>query len=266
MRAFFSVCCLAVVAACGSSSGTVPPKADAGHDATPPRKRDAGTPILDSGSTSNDAAGCSGAGATWAKMDHQPIVLADPKNKDHRTVAGVDIDGASGMGTTLPEVEAILCPGTPAGHGPSGTRVEAWGVSNEVQAYYDPASLLVEEVNLYPGYYGTMTLPTDPAGPDAGHTFTVGLGQVQKDGAPFVIDWTDVMFTAGTELYNALQYNAAGYTGYDPTSCRTTAACPDNSSSGQRQWQLVTINVTLVFGLGGTAANQSTVVEIDLAP
>jgi len=252
--------------ACGSPGGVGPPKTDAGHDATPRPKKDSATPDLDEGITAETSTGCSSVGGVWATMDHQPILLADPKNKDHRTVAGVDIDGTSGTGTTVPEVEAILCPGTPLGPGPSGTVLEAWGGSNEVVAAYDPTTTVVQDVSLFPGYVGTMTLPTDPAGPDAGHTFTVGVGQVQMDGAPFTIDWTDLKFTAGTQLFNALQYNAAGYPGYDPTSCLSNSACPENTSSGKRQWQLVTINVTLTFGLGGTSADESTVVEIDLQP
>jgi len=264
LLSFFSVATLAF--ACGSSGGATAPKTDAGHDAAHPPKKDAGPPTLDSGATTGDGDGCSGAGATWARMDHEPIFLADPKDEHHRMVAGVDIDGVSGTGTTLPVVESILCPGTPLGHGPSGTLLEAWGVSSEVQAAYDPKTLVVQQITLLPGYLGTMTLPTDPAGPDAGHTFTVGLSEVLKDGAPFVIDWIGPTFTAGTELYNAIQYNAAGYAGYDPTSCRATSACPDNTSSGQRQWYFPGINLTLVFGLAGTADMQSAVVEIDLLP
>jgi hypothetical protein len=257
-----------LTAACGDSSGSVvPPRGDAGHDAAPPREEDSGPPPpLDSGTTNKDAGGCPSVGLAWAKMDHQPIFLADPKNMGDREVAGFDLDGASGMGITLPEVESILCPGSPLGRGPDLTQLEGWGGSNEVQAAYDPKTLLVEQVSLYPGYYGTLVLPTDPAGPDAGHTFTVGLGQVLKDGAPFVIDWGDVKFVAGTELYNAIAYNAAFYPGYYPTSCLVLGACAENSSSGQRQWQLLDLDVVFTFNLTGTEDEQSSVVEIDLQP
>ena len=267
MRALPLLLSLAALSlACGSPGGVGPPKTDAGHDATSRPKEDSAPPDRDDGTTPETSTGCSSVGAVWATMDHQPILLADPKNEEHRTVAGVDIDGTSGTGITVPEVEAILCPGTLLGSGPDGTVLEAWGGSNEVVAAYDPTTTVVQVVSLFPGYLGSMTLPTDPAGPDARHTFTVGLGQVQRDGAPFTIDWTDLKFTAGTQLFNALQYNAAGYPGYDATSCLSVSACPVNTSSGKRQWQLVTINVTLTFGLGGTAAEQSTVVEIDLQP
>ena len=115
----------------------------------------------------------------------------------------------------------------------------------------------MEGVSLFPGYLGAMTLPTDPAGPDAGHTFTVGLGQVLLDGAPFAIEWTGTMRSAENELYNALSYNAACYPGYDPTPCETTGDCAVTTAGSQRQLSIPAIGLTLGFDLAGTEASRA---------
>jgi hypothetical protein len=270
MRPFLLLLALGpVFAACGAASTGATPKPDAGHDATPDRMEDTSTPAIDSGCpivTDALCTPCTPVGPVWASMDKQPIYLADPLNKGHRMVAGVDLDGPDGTGITVQIAETVLCPGTPLGKGPGGTRIEGWGVSNEVRFAYDPTTFHVEEVALFPGYVGVMTLPTDPAGPDAGHTFTLGLGAVELDGAPFVIDWTDHDFVNGNELYNALQYNSACYGGYDATPCGETGACTITMTGGKRQWSIDEIEASFTFQLGSTEAAESTVIEIDMTP
>jgi hypothetical protein len=258
MRAF--VLLLALPAACGGSPETPQPKVDAGHDVAEEAMDDSGTPVLDTGSPLEAATKCEAL-----TFDHDPIVLSDPKNDGDRVVAGLDIDG-DGKGITIPEVEAQICAGNPGGGGAGGTRVETWGASRELRLDYEPTTLLVEGVGLFPGYLGVMTLPTDPSGPDAGHTFTVGLGQVLLDGAPFAIEWTGTMRSAENELYNAISYNAACYPGYDPTPCETNGNCAVATVGSERQFSIPTIGVTLGFSLEGTEAEQSSVVEIDLLP
>jgi hypothetical protein len=248
---------LVLTAACGGAAGTPEPKVDAGHDAAAEATADSGTPTLDTGSSTGDATKCS-----ELDFDHEPIVLSDPMANGDRVVAGLDV----GKGITIPEVEAKLCAGDPHGTGPGGTLVDTWGASGELRLAYDPTTLFVEGVGLYPGYQGVMTLPTDPSGPDAGHTFTVGLGQVLLDGAPFAIEWTGTMRSAENELYNAISYNAACYPGYDSTPCETTGDCAVTTVGGERQFSIPTIGFTLGFQLEGTAAEESTVVEIDLLP
>lgn len=255
----------ASLAACSASSGA-PARSDAGHDAG----EDTGTPdtgspgLLDTGMGGDETGPtCAGVGAVWAQMDRQPIFMSDATKMGHTVVGGVDLDGASGSGVTIPEVEAHLCRGSPAGKGPDETLLEVWGVSNELELTYDPTTFGVEAVSLFPGYLGTMTLPTDPSGPDAGHTFTIGLGPMLRDGQPFSIDWTDVGFTAGNQLYNAIQYNAQCYVGYGAAPCNTTGACPTMISGTERLWTIVAAGATLHFDLG--SAEGTTVVEIDLA-
>jgi hypothetical protein len=247
---------LVLPAACGGAAGMPEPKMDAGHDVAEETASDTGTTVLDTGSSTGDATQCEGL-----EFDKAPIVLSQMASGD-RIVAGLDV----GAGITIPEVEARLCAGDPHGAGPAGTLVDTWGASAELRLAYDPTTLLVEGVGLFPGYLGVMTLPTDPSGPDAGHTFTVGLGQVLLDGAPFAIEWTGTMRSAENELYNAISYNAACYPGYDPTPCETTGDCAVAMVGAQRQFSIPTIGVTLGFNVAGTAAEQSSVVEIDLLP
>jgi hypothetical protein len=255
----------AFAAACSGASSSPMPSMDAGHDATPVTK-DSGLDATDAVVLLDANVRCVSVGALWATMDHQPIFLADPKDQNHRMVAGVDIQGAAGLGITIQHAESILCPGDPLGAGPGGTRILGWGESNEVRFAYDPSTFLVEEVALFPGYVGVMTLPTDPAGPDAGHTFTLGLGPVELDGVPFVIDWTDDHFVNGNELYNALQYNSACYGGYDATPCGETGACTITMTGGKRQWSIDAIEASFTFQLGTTEEAESTVIEIDMTP
>ncbi len=255
----------ALLPACSGNSGPPASPPDAGHDVDVEAKEDTGTPVFDTGAPTGESGQCASLGVTWMKMDHAPILLADPKLGGDRVVGGLDIDGG-GKGLTIPEVVAQLCAGNPLGRGPGGTLIEGWGDSNELRLDYNATTLFVEGVALFPGYVGTMTLPTDPAGPDAGHTFTVGLGAMQKDGQPFLIDWTDVEFAAGNELYNALQYNSACYAGYDAAPCKKTGACTVTMSGTERQFSIDQVSLTLDFELGGSEAAESTVVEIDLLP
>jgi hypothetical protein len=258
---------LALVTACGGGDGrSPPPGSDArADDAHPGRESGAEAAVNDVSVRLDASTGCA-AGAVWARMDRQPIFLANPKDHDHTTLAGIDLDGADGMGITIPEVQALLCAGSPVGGGLDGTSIEAWGNSNEVELAYDPGTQLVEAAILRPGYLGTMALPTDPAGPDAGHTFIVGIGPIERDGAPFVIDWTDPSFAAGNLLFNAISYNAGGYPGYYAMSCKVAGSCTINDATGVRQFAIPSINLVLDFDLLGTPAVESTVIEIDMAP
>jgi len=250
-------------AACAGSSDAV---RDGGHDAgakdAAASDAEAGYdgPILpgfDSGSP------CESPGAVWAKMDAQPVVLFDPMRHGDRFVAGLDLDGKMEQGLSLAEAIAVLCTAHALGTR-GGSTLVGWGISNEVKASCSGGGR-VEGILLSNGYLGSLRLPTDPKGPDAGHVFEISIGQLRRDGSPWTLDWKDPSFTGQNQLYNAILYNSGAYPGYSTTSCRTTSACPYTVLEGIRRWSFPAAGLELTFPTAGSLEAESSVLEMDIA-
>jgi hypothetical protein len=208
--------------------------------------------------------GCSSSSLTetGTKMDVAPLTATSG--------ADLDLGGAGGDGITLPEAQAVLCEGTDLGDvHKDGMHVQAWGSSNEVQLEYDVISGDGQALSLLPGYLGTFTFTSDPGYPPM-HSFTVGLGPLEEDGAPIVLDWSGTDATTQNDLFNALMYTYGTPLGiYDgsplPQSCELLSQCPVNKSGGLVQWDIVPLQITFTFGSISDQPAASTVSEIDLA-
>jgi hypothetical protein len=246
-------------AACSNASERTGP-GDAGRDATKPIEAAAPDVSSQEASSESDSGGCTGPGLAkrWVSMDHAVITATSAANLD------LDPDG----GLTLEKAQAVLCEGTELASLADGGHVQAWGAESEVQLVFDPGTGDGEGLSLFEGYLGSFDFQSDPsAGPV--HHYTLGIDQIEEDGAPVEIEWAVTPFTVGTDVFNALMYTYGTplgvYSGPLTTSCQTVSVCPVNTSSGQAIWNIVPLGITFTFNSVDVQPAASTAMEIDLS-
>jgi hypothetical protein len=248
---------LLLCVACSSASDGKGP-VDGGKDATR-READAPDASPEAASTDSGSGDCTGPALakTWVSMDHAVVTATSAANLDLME------DG----GLTISEAQAILCEGNPLASLPDGSHVQAWGGSNEVELVFDPGSGDGETLSLFEGYLGAFAFQSDPSA-GAVHHYTLGIGQIQRDGAPFEIEWSAPGFANGTDVFNALMYTygrALGvYSGPLSMSCQSVSVCPVNTSDGEAVWEIVPLGITITFASVDVQPAASTAKEIDL--
>jgi hypothetical protein len=258
MRPLRSLAIAASCLACGSANENTG-ALDGGKDRTEPR--DVAPDVAIEAANGDGGSGeCTGPGLAkrWASMDKAVITATSAANLD------LDQDG----GLTLANAQAVLCQGTELASLPDGSHVQAWGASNEVELQFDPGSGDAEGLSLFQGYSGSFEFQSDPkAGPV--HHYTLGIGQLEEDGAPIEIEWAANPFTVGTDVFNALMYTYGSplgiYCGPLTTSCQKVSVCPVNTSSGDAIWDIVPLGITFTFGSVEEQPAASTAKEIDLS-
>jgi hypothetical protein len=208
------------------------------------------------GSSESGAGGCStlaGKLARWSVMDESPFA---PWN-----LAGLNI-GSMDAGITLSEAESINCLGTPVSllsspdaGAPDGGVCDpcghcyaeiAWGTSQEVDFEYDTTTHVVAQVVLNLGYTGAADFWSDPqskldppdvaasrpspSAPKSNHYHMVIGQQIQRNGEPYELDWTDPNIASHMKIYNAMMYFYGAPTGIyvggdNPVSCEDDQTC-----------------------------------------
>ncbi len=168
--------------------------------------------------TTSSAGGATGAGGAGGgnpcstDFAGAPILLVPAR------AGNLDLAGPSGTGLTIPEAEKIDCAcvsmgtggGSGAGTGGSGqTGYCTFGGSGALGAMFSTSNEVISALNVWPGYLGTLSFKSR----DGTHSyaFSVSGKQVQKDGAPFTLDWNLAGFNQNPqfdqevdELYDAL--------------------------------------------------------------
>lgn len=232
--------------------------ASAAMDAGAPRSESGPDVAADSG-TPPPEGGCTEAERTaiWAKMDVQPLL----PTKAAALLALKPFPSRA-------EAESVLCVGHDLGDVlGDGSRVEGWGSSNEVQLTYDPATGDGKVLSLYLGYTGSCDFTSEPAkGPVHAYHLVVGQ-QIQKDGLPFELNWSDPAFAAGNEVYSALLYTFGRpsiYTGED-MNC-LPAMCPLSPSTTPASFLVAPLSFEMWFADPSLQPAASTIVRVDLLP
>jgi hypothetical protein len=204
----------------------------------------------------------------WAEMLTQPILPGVPYlqiGKDplgfpiyngkwgtglgHTSIAGMDVDGIDWTGIDIEGAESLLCSSIPLGGSSDGltpTEAVCFGDSCEVLFEYVPATHVVGQIVLGLGYSGAADFWSDPKSkadpPDSSAEINPASGvrqnhyhmvlgqQIQRNGIPFELDWTDPKITNHMKVYNAQMYyygSAQGiYLGNDdPQTCQEDGSC-----------------------------------------
>jgi hypothetical protein len=206
----------------------------------------------------------------WAEMLQQPLFPGTPylqigkdangfpiyNNKwgtglGHTSYAGMDLDSTDWQGITFAGAQQLLCSAIDIGGDSDGitpTEATCFGDSCEVLFEYVPATHVVGQVVLSLGYTGAADFWSDPKSKldppladgscipgsspcvKANHYHMVIGQEIQKNGAPFELNWTDPKITAHMMIYNAQMYyygTAQGlYVGGDnPESCEEDQSC-----------------------------------------
>jgi hypothetical protein len=170
----------------------------------------------------------------WAKLLNQPIIPGDPNNGFKPTFGGLNLAGPDWGGITFQEVEQKLCSGIDVGPAGDGTQVSegaCFGDNCEFLFAYVAATHVVNQVVLNLGYTGACDFTSDPK--YSKHSYHMVIGQqIQKDNAPWEIDWTDSKLVSLMEIYNGMQYSFGGaasqggiYNGPNPVPCNVDNSC-----------------------------------------
>jgi hypothetical protein len=290
MRFFlFAVVTAALAAGCGmvlGDSGRNGDAGDAGIESSTPT-HESGAPT--DGGPSVDANPCPDMNAIWAQMDTQPIL-------PFKSAALLTLSGKHDAFVSLSEAESILCKGHDLGDVVGdGTRVQGWGSANEVELDYQPTTGAGNFVRLGPGYTGSLDFYSDPASkidpPGSGATPCIpGTGtstrrclsanhyrvmtgqQIQKNGLPFEIDWSDLTQASNQmRLFNALSYwlgTPIGlYVGGDYSdACTDGWGCFVTPTGSGLSFEIPEVSLTFIFPDTTSQPAASTVGGIDLLP
>jgi hypothetical protein len=162
--------------------------------------------------------------------------------------AGLNVDGTDWNGITFAGAQALLCSAVDLGSSSDGitpTEQTSFGNSQEVIFEYVPQTQVVGQIILSLGYTGAADFYSDPnskldpgtiKSPVPGITgltnhYHIVIGQqIQKNGAPFELNWTDPTITSHMMIYNAQMYfygsQQGVYLGHDdPQSCEDDQSC-----------------------------------------
>jgi streptogramin lyase len=165
------------------------------------------------------------------------------------SLANVDLNESGFATVPLAYFESVNCAGTPAAlaglSDVPGALAFTWGWNGDIYAEFAPGGAQVLSfLQITGGYTGTLSFTSRIAGAYGSHTYVLGLHTLQRDGAPFAIDWTNQtsVEAAVNELYDAL---LATYAHTFPSSdCIASRECiavlsPTNSSTfGAPDWVL----------------------------
>jgi hypothetical protein len=193
-----------------------------------------GTAATSSDSTQSTAALRPRAAA--CTPDSQPSIWHDSfaqPLKPPRYAAGLDLavtDDYQLM--TLDGVQQALCAGTliPDSDPQSTDDNYSWGTGDNppFQASFDKTTHKMTSVAFGDGYTGTIEWKSRTGGTFGDHTYSAKVGDsIQRDGAPFVIDWTnqDAADKAATELFDGLVATFAPSLPGESVNCRTSQHC-----------------------------------------
>lgn len=187
---------------------------------------------------------------TWAQLLQWPIDPGNKANNFHPEFGGgltcgkgvptpcgpLDLAGPEWGGVTFEQAEQLLCTGTdigPAGDGMQPAEGACFGDNCEFLFAYVSATHVVNQVVLNLGYTGACDFksdPTDNVFAKGAHSYHMVIGQqIQKDGQPFEINWTDSKLSSLMEIYNGMMYTFGGpgiYPGTaDKLPCSADSSC-----------------------------------------
>jgi hypothetical protein len=202
------------------------------------------------------------------------------QGQGHTSFAGMDVDGPDWGGIDIEGAEALLCSSIPLGGSSDGltpTEEVAFGESQEVLFEYVPATHVVGQIILSLGYTGAADFWSDPKSKldppgngggapshipgftDTAHLsnhYHIVIGQeIQKNGAPFQLEWTDPKIESLMDIFNAQMFyygSAQGlYVGGDnPQPCSVDGSClfyPPADAPSNNQLCIFGIRPLLVY-------------------
>ena len=150
---------------------------------TPPAVDDGGVGFGDpskEGTTKTETCSAPVKAKRWSAMVKEPV-------KPPRFAGGLDMAGGdSWAGLTIEDAEKINCQSIAAGDN-GGEAFNYWGDAAELVMTYRRSNHKGLRFIVRPGYRGVLTAKS----PDGKHTYGFPVNaQMQKDGAPFTLDWT----------------------------------------------------------------------------
>lgn len=174
--------------------------------------------------------------AAACTADSQPSIWHDSFTqplKPPRYAAGLDLavtDDYSIM--SLDDVQQALCAGTliPDTDPTSTDDTYSWGPGDNppLQVSFDKTSHKMTAIAFGDGYTGTLDFKSRTGGAFGDHVYSAKVGgAVTRDGAPFVIDWTnqDAADKGATELFDALVATFSPSLPGESVNCRLSQHC-----------------------------------------
>ena len=175
--------------------------------------------------------------ARWKKMVKEPIMPPSIGGgldiSGGPTWSGMTIDQAEDPGVSDAKPHGGNCQSTNAGDQfGNGTIVNTWGDNSELWMDYRVSTRKANWLNFWAGYQGTV----DFTSPDGADKFQIPVQtQIQKNGAPLVIDWLAKDHKAFgapfNQLYRGLIHTFAPAIPLEPdgTTCYDTGRCVQGS-------------------------------------
>jgi hypothetical protein len=184
-------------------------------DTTPSHPSDAGV--------DGDATTACNPATAW------PAMLAAAISPLH-TAANLDLNHDGTGLVSLAYAESVNCALTAvADAGVAGESEGTWGTHQEVAVYTDVSTSDVASLIVGAGYTGAISFSSRAGGPYGSHTYEIGIGKLDRDGAPMVVDWTNPG-SAVNELFDGIN---ATFAPSQPavTNCNSNDACDWGSSA-----------------------------------
>ena len=172
---------------------------------------------------------CTTPVASVEAMDYAPIVPGQvnpaPEVPLGGSLGGLDVSKPAPGGLTWQAANALACNGTAVPAPDPGYDAIAWGPAGELALEYNRSTSLAYKLIARSGYKGTLDAQTYAAdGVTVVDRYSIGIGTLTKNGAPFAIPWASPTATV-TELSNAIH-------GTNDTDCVTAARCTITANDG----------------------------------
>jgi hypothetical protein len=238
---------------------------------------DALAPMADSGD-SGEGGVCDPA-TRWPAMLASPIVpWHNESPSDPFSAAGLNLSYDGHGVVPRAYAESVNCALQPLADGGGGVAMAppswppqlfgSWGPGANVVVSVDPTTSDLTSLTFYAGYTGVISFSSRMNGAYGNHTYVLGVGTLQRDGAPMTIDWTAA--APFGEIFDGLLWSFAHWFPAVPScpadACIWGYASPGgDAGAGEDAYYFSLVPLPLAVGFGTVASGGlPTWIEIDL--